>query len=238
MELLSIGSRQSAAGRPSEDLARGGGRRRSVALPYGRGRLRVERVGSAGPPGSAARSRRGRHCARNGGGSLALSRRASVPICCGAPSPTECRNSNWGGLPKWARQSLAGGAVETPSASTASVAETRSKPPEASPLKPGTRLVREWHGRTHVVTVLDDAFEFEGRHYPSLTQIAREITSAHWSGPRFFGLTKRSAGAGSDAVPGLGAASLLTISPGDASGPAPSKRREPSVEVRIPSRRG
>jgi hypothetical protein len=137
-----------------------------------------------------------------------------------------------GGLPKWARQSLAGGAVETPSASTASAAETRSKPPEASPLKPGSRLVREWRRRTHVVTVFDDAFEFEGRHYRSLTQIAREITSAHWSGPRFFGLTKRSAGAGSDAVPAPEAAALPTINSGDASGPAPSKRREPSVEVR------
>ena len=45
----------------------------------------------------------------------------------------------------------------------------------------------------HSVVVLDDAFEFEGRRYRSLTQIAREITGAHWSGPRFFGLTKRRA---------------------------------------------
>ena len=62
-------------------------------------------------------------------------------------------------------------------------------------LKPGARLVREWHGRTHSVVVLDDAFEFEGKRYRSLTQIAREITGAHWSGPRFFGLAKRSGGA-------------------------------------------
>ena len=45
----------------------------------------------------------------------------------------------------------------------------------------------------HSVVVLDDAFEFDGRRYRSLTQIAREITGAHWSGPRFFGLMKRRA---------------------------------------------
>ncbi len=55
-------------------------------------------------------------------------------------------------------------------------------------LKPGARLVREWHGRTHTVTVTEDGFEHEGTSYPSLTVIARKITGAHWSGPRFFGL--------------------------------------------------
>ena len=59
----------------------------------------------------------------------------------------------------------------------------------ASPaLKAGTRLVREWHGRTYTVLVCDDGFEFEQRRYRSLSQIAREITGAAWSGPRFFGL--------------------------------------------------
>jgi hypothetical protein len=55
-------------------------------------------------------------------------------------------------------------------------------------LKPGARLVREWHGRTHTVTVTEDGFEYAGMSYPSLTKIAKKITSAHWSGPRFFGL--------------------------------------------------
>jgi hypothetical protein len=58
-------------------------------------------------------------------------------------------------------------------------------------LKPGTRLVRHWHGTVHCVTVLDQGFEFEERHYSSLTQIAREITGAAWSGPRFFGLKRK-----------------------------------------------
>ena len=57
-------------------------------------------------------------------------------------------------------------------------------------LKPGTRLLREWGGKTHTVIVLDDGFEYDGERYHSLTQIARRITGAHWSGPRFFGLGK------------------------------------------------
>lgn len=57
-------------------------------------------------------------------------------------------------------------------------------------LKPGARLVREWGGRSHTVIVLEDGFDFDGRRYPSLSKIARAITGAHWSGPRFFGLQK------------------------------------------------
>ncbi len=59
-------------------------------------------------------------------------------------------------------------------------------------LKTGTRLVRSWNGISYHVLVCNDGFEFEGRHYASLSHIAREITGAHWSGPRFFGLKKRS----------------------------------------------
>ena len=53
---------------------------------------------------------------------------------------------------------------------------------------PGTRLIREWHGRNHSVDVIEEGFVFEGRTYTSLSAIAREITGARWSGPRFFGL--------------------------------------------------
>lgn len=60
---------------------------------------------------------------------------------------------------------------------------------KAVTLSPGARLVREWGGRTHVVSVTADDFEHEGRRYRSLSQIAQAITGAHWSGPRFFGLT-------------------------------------------------
>jgi len=57
--------------------------------------------------------------------------------------------------------------------------------------KTGTMLVRQWRGHTHTVLVREDGFEYEGQHYRSLTVIAKRITGAHWSGPRFFGLTKR-----------------------------------------------
>ena len=61
----------------------------------------------------------------------------------------------------------------------------------AAVLKPGTKLVREWHGRTHTVMVAEDGFEFGGQRYRSLTRIATLITGVHWSGPVFFGLRKR-----------------------------------------------
>ncbi|HEV3189608.1 MAG TPA: DUF2924 domain-containing protein [Polyangiaceae bacterium] len=55
-------------------------------------------------------------------------------------------------------------------------------------LKPGARLVREWRGRAHTVTVTEEGFEYGGGDYPSLTKIAEKITGTKWSGPRFFGL--------------------------------------------------
>ena len=71
-----------------------------------------------------------------------------------------------------------------------SAGEHRKPTPPIS-LKPGTRLVREWRGVTHAVLVHADGIEWKGRRYKSLTLIAREITGARWSGPRFFGLRKR-----------------------------------------------
>jgi hypothetical protein len=53
----------------------------------------------------------------------------------------------------------------------------------------GTRLVREWNGRTITVEVSDSGFVHAGRSWRSLSEIARHVTGAHWSGPRFFGLT-------------------------------------------------
>jgi Protein of unknown function (DUF2924) len=49
-------------------------------------------------------------------------------------------------------------------------------------IKPGTRLVREWHGRTNEVRAVEDGFEFGGKTYRSLSTVAREITGARWSG--------------------------------------------------------
>ena len=55
-------------------------------------------------------------------------------------------------------------------------------------LKPGTMLTREWRGVVHRVHVLEDGFAMNGRRYASLSIVARTITGARWSGPRFFGL--------------------------------------------------
>lgn len=63
--------------------------------------------------------------------------------------------------------------------------------PVTRTLTPGARLIREWQGRTIAVLVTEDGFLFEERAYRSLSQIARLVTGAHWSGPRFFGITRR-----------------------------------------------
>jgi hypothetical protein len=55
-------------------------------------------------------------------------------------------------------------------------------------LKPGARLLRAWGGETHEVFVTEDGFLWRGKTWASLSIIAREITGARWSGPRFFGL--------------------------------------------------
>lgn len=55
-------------------------------------------------------------------------------------------------------------------------------------LSKGVRLLRDWNGKTHIVDVTAGGFLFEGKLHRSLSAIAREITGAHWSGPRFFGL--------------------------------------------------
>ncbi len=55
-------------------------------------------------------------------------------------------------------------------------------------LKPGTRLLREWQGRSHEVLVLNVGFSWQATHYRSLSAIAKKITGTAWSGPLFFGL--------------------------------------------------
>lgn len=69
--------------------------------------------------------------------------------------------------------------------------KTRTK--AVSPaMRPGGRLLREWNGVTHVVDVIEGGFMWNGQTWRSLSAIAREITGAHWSGPRFFGLNRGS----------------------------------------------
>jgi hypothetical protein len=63
----------------------------------------------------------------------------------------------------------------------------RGVPPRRH-LKPGTVLLREYHGQRHTVTVGREGFDWQGTTYPSLSAIARAITGTAWSGPRFFAL--------------------------------------------------
>ena len=57
----------------------------------------------------------------------------------------------------------------------------------------GTRLLREWRGIEHTVTVRDSDFVYQGRPYQSLSAIARVITGTRWNGLVFFGLKKQAA---------------------------------------------
>ncbi len=100
-----------------------------------------------------------------------------------------------GGLPAALRRRLAsfadGGNDNAAGAGLAVASPSR--------LKPGATLLRDWHGQTHTVLVREGGFDYQGRRYSSLTEIARGITGTHWSGPRFFGLqraVRRSVGRG------------------------------------------
>ncbi len=66
----------------------------------------------------------------------------------------------------------------------------------ADPRNPvvGTKLIREWDGVAHTVTVLNEGFEWDGRRYKSLSAVARAITGTRWNGYRFFGLRERKRG--------------------------------------------
>jgi hypothetical protein len=55
-------------------------------------------------------------------------------------------------------------------------------------VRPGTWLTRTWHGEVHQVIVLEGCIEYRGERFASLSAVARKITGARWSGPRFFGL--------------------------------------------------
>jgi hypothetical protein len=73
----------------------------------------------------------------------------------------------------------------------ARVGESTETKPMPRKLTPGTRLVRDWRGQGHTVIVLDEGFEYDGKHWKSLTAIAKDITGNQWNGPLFFGLAER-----------------------------------------------
>lgn len=69
------------------------------------------------------------------------------------------------------------------------LADAEFEPAPKAQLLPGTRLTRDWNGAIHIVDVTPAGLLYRGNLYRSLSQLARQITGARWSGPRFFGLT-------------------------------------------------
>lgn len=109
----------------------------------------------------------------------------------GAPAPTLSIDLIRMGV-AWRLQERRLGGLDRPARdilrlSNNDISRSTSRPQRK--LTPGTKLVRDWHGEGHSVTVLDNGFEYAGKHWASLTAIARHITGTKWSGPRFFGLT-------------------------------------------------
>ena len=75
----------------------------------------------------------------------------------------------------------------TRSANNLNAGQQKLSPPSPV-IKPGTRLLRDWHGITYEVLILEQSILFKGKQYRSLTEVAKIITGAKWSGPAFFGL--------------------------------------------------
>lgn len=90
----------------------------------------------------------------------------------------EAQAKAFGGLPDRVRRRLQ------------TIAANGSPDHQSGQTHPGARLMREWNGRTHQVEVLTDGFLWQGRRFRSLSAVAREITGARWSGPRFFAVGK------------------------------------------------
>ena len=82
-----------------------------------------------------------------------------------------------GGLSRTAQQRL----------DQAAIAKTQTRS-----TTPGMRLVREWQGKVHIVTIGESGeVEWNGKAWRSLSEVARAITGTRWSGPAFFGLKER-----------------------------------------------
>lgn len=79
-----------------------------------------------------------------------------------------------------------GGISRSTERSLSRIASGKASPP---PARSGSHLVREWNGRTYQVEVVDGDYVMDGKTWGSLSAIAKHITGAHWSGPRFFGVS-------------------------------------------------
>jgi hypothetical protein len=110
--------------------------------------------------------------------SLALRRETLIPIlACGI------QEHAFGGLKESTARKLRELANDNAAGEAVALATARPKA--------GTRYVREYDGKLHEVTVLDIGYEFEGKTYRSLTEVAKIITGTKWSGPAFFGQKRK-----------------------------------------------
>ena len=117
--------------------------------------------------------------------------------CRGAPAPSLSADLLRFGIAYRLQEKRHGGISRETKRILLQTSRMAACPPGASPAKPpqrkltpGARLVRDWHGTGHTVTVLDKGFEYDGQVWRSLTAIAKAITGTHRNGPRFFGLTQ------------------------------------------------
>lgn len=95
----------------------------------------------------------------------------------------------------WEVQARAGGGLSR--ATQQQLAQLAGGKTRTAAVQPGMRLVREWQGKAHVVTVEPGAdgqgpvIRWDGRTWRSLSEVARAITGTRWSGPAFFGLKRK-----------------------------------------------
>ncbi len=92
----------------------------------------------------------------------------------------------FGGIPDWVLAEFDGILAEHRNPKP-----TRRADAARRTLSVGTRLVREWNGKTISVEVREGGYLYADQLYGSLSEIARAVTGAHWSGPRFFGVKRR-----------------------------------------------
>lgn len=112
----------------------------------------------------------------------------SAAFCC--PAPRNCQTTLLRGALAWHYQltQLGKAGFEGNNRVRRKLQQSASASGAGASLTPGTRLLREWQGQTHHVTVLDRGFEYNDKTFRSLTAITRLITGTPWSGPQFFGL--------------------------------------------------
>jgi hypothetical protein len=107
----------------------------------------------------------------------------------GVPAPKSCQATLLRCALAWHLQMQAlKASVGAREAAQAAKSIQRAAAGAGAPLSAGTRLLREWQGSTHHVTVVPGGFEYDGQVWKSLSAIARAITGTRWSGPAFFGV--------------------------------------------------